>query len=161
MNNKSSHNGCIWALLILLLCPWLVVAIPAGFGLLMGMFGAGLGLLGAGIGLLAAIPVFLSTLLSDGWISLLVISLLLAVLLPLGFVIYLMVELIRGHGLGTLRTWLIVLLVWLLSLVGIAASAGKAIHDAGGIERVMQELQNGSQSYEYYWSNEDSSNAGC
>lgn len=153
--SKNSNNGCLLALLIILLCPWLIVAVPVLFGLIMGLFGVGMGLLGTGIGLFAILPGVLSTFLSAGWVSLILISLPVAIILPIAFLIYAVIRLIWGNGLPKWQTWLIVILIWVLSLVGIAATGVKAIREAGGIEALHEQLASQSQSWEYSWSNVD------
>lgn len=155
MAQNSNNNGCLWVLLILLLCPWLIIFIPVLFGLFMGIFGIGMGILGTGLGLFAIIPAILSSVLSGGWISVMIISLLVAILLPIIFIIYTMIKLFRGNGLPRLQTWIIVILIWLLSLVGMAYPLGVAINNAGGIEALKEQLANQDQVWEYSWSNED------
>lgn len=153
--SQNSNNGCLWALLILLLCPWMVILIPVLFGMIMGIFGIGMGMLGAGIGLFAIVPAMLSTVLSGGWICLLLISTLVALLLPIIFLIYAAIHLLRSHDLPRWQTWLIVILIWLLSLVGMVVPAAKAVHEAGGVEALEQLLSNQTQVWEYNWSNLD------
>lgn len=152
--SQNSNNGCLWALLIILLCPWLIVFIPVLFGLFMGLFGVGMGLLGTGLGLFAIVPAMLSTFLSAGWITTLMISTLVAVILPVAFLIYAAIRLIRGNGLPNWQTWLIAILIWLLSLVGITSTAVHAVREAGGVEALQQQLATQSQSWEYYWTND-------
>lgn len=153
--SQNSNNGCLWALLILLLCPWLVILVPVLFGLFMGIFGIGVGLLGTGLGLFAIVPAMLSTVLSSSWICLLLISTLVAIILPIAFLIYVVIRMLRNHDLPRWQTWLIVILIWLLSLVGMVAPAAKAIHEAGGIESLEELLSNQTQVWEYNWSNVD------
>lgn len=152
--SQNSNKGCLWVLLIVLLCPWLIVLVPVLFGTLMGLMGVGMGLLGTGIGLFAIVPVILGSFLSSGWVWLLVVSSLVAVLLPIVFFIYAMIRLIRGNGLPRLSVWLIVILIWLLSLVGIVAPATNAIREAGGIEALEEQLSSQTQVWEYQWSSE-------
>lgn len=153
--SQNSNNGCLWALLILLLCPWLIVFFPVLFGLFMGLFGIGMGILGTGLGLFAIVPAMLSAFLSSGWICVLMLSMLVAVVLPVAFLIYAAIRLIRGNGLPRWQTWLLVILIWLLSLCGIVAPAAKAIHEVGGIEALEEQLNNQTQVWEYSWSNDN------
>lgn len=153
--SQNSNNGCLWALLIVLLCPWLIVFVPVLFGLFMGLFGIGMGILGTGLGLFAIVPAMLSSFLSSGWICVLMLSALVAVILPIAFLFYAAIRLIRGNGLPRWQTWLIVILIWMLSLCGIVAPAAKAIHEAGGIEALEEQLTNQTQVWEYSWCNED------
>ena len=153
MSQNSNNNGCLWALLILLLCPWLVIFVPVLFGFIMGIFGISMGLLGTGIGLFAIVPAMLSTVLSNGWISLLLISTLVAIILPIAFLIYAAIRLLRSHDLPRWQTWLMVILIWLLSLIGMVVPAAKAVHESGGIEALEEQLSNQTQVWEYNWSN--------
>lgn len=150
---ENTRKGCLWALLIILLCPWIVVLIPILFGLFMGLFGVGMGLFGAGIGLFAILPAVLSVFLSSGWISVLLISVLVAVLLPIVFLICAAIKLVRGNGLPRWQTWLLVILLWLLSIGGIVATGVQAVRQAGGIEALHEQLANQTQVWEYSWSN--------
>lgn len=152
---QNSNNGCLWALLIVLLCPWLLVMVPVLFGMIMGLMGLGMGLLGTGIGLFAIVPAMLSEFLSSGWIAVLILSILVAVLLPLLFLICAAVRLIRGNGLPRLSTWLIALLIWIISLAGVGSSIYQAVREAGGIEALKEQLATQSQVWEYEWSNEE------
>lgn len=152
--SQNSNNGCLWVLLIVLLCPWLIVLVPVLFGILMGLMGVGMGLLGTGIGLFAIVPAILGSFLSSGWVWLLVVSTLVAILLPLAFLIYAAIRLIRGNGLPRWQTWMLVILIWLLSLCGIVAPTAKAIREAGGIEALEEQLSNQTQVWEYHWSND-------
>lgn len=155
MSQHSNNNGCLWALVIVLLCPWLIVFVPVLFGLFMGLFGIGMGILGTGLGLFAIVPAMLSSFLSSGWICVLMLSVLVAVVLPVAFLIYAAIRLIRGNGLPRWQTWLLVILIWFLSLCGIVAPAAKAIHEAGGIEALEEQLNNQTQVWEYSWSNDN------
>lgn len=155
MSQHSNNNGCLWALVIVLLCPWLIVFVPVLFGLFMGLFGIGMGILGTGLGLFAIVPAMLSAFLSSGWICVLILSVLVAVILPVAFLIYAAIRLIRGNGLPRWQTWLLVILIWLLSLGGIVAPAAKAIHEVGGIKALEEQLATQTQVWEYSWSNVD------
>lgn len=155
MSQHSNNNGCLWALVIVLLCPWLIVFVPVLFGLFMGLFGIGMGILGTGLGLFAIVPAMLSAFLSSGWICVLMLSVLVAVVLPVAFLIYAAIRLIRGNGLPRWQTWLLVILIWMLSLCGIVAPAAKAIHEAGGINALEEQLNNQTQVWEYSWSNDN------
>lgn len=152
---NNSNKGCLILLLLLLLCPWLVVLVPVMIGLLMGMFGLGFGLLGTGIGIVAMIPAILGMYLPAGWTTLLTISLLVAIILPIIFLLVLLVRLVRGNGFPSLTAILLAILLWLLSIGGVVVSTFKAVHEAGGAEALQEQLSNQSQVWEYKWSNVD------
>lgn len=154
MTTNSNNNGCLWALLIVLCLPALIAIVPTLLGVFFGIFGVGMGLFGAGIGFITLLSAMLGAFLSTGWGVILIISLLTAFLLPIGFAIWLLVRLVAGKGLPKFRTWLIALLLWLLSLIGVVASGVKIVHDAGGID-ALQEMTNQVQTWEYSWSNVD------
>lgn len=155
MTTNSNNNGCLWALLIVLCLPALIAIVPTLLGVFFGIFGVGMGLFGAGIGCLTLLSAMLGAFLSTGWGVILIISLLTAFLLPIGFAIWLLVRLVAGKGLPKFRTWLIALLLWLLSLIGVVASGVKIVHDAGGIDALHEQLSNQVQVWEYSWSNVD------
>lgn len=154
MAQNSFNNGCLWALLILLLFPGLIILIPV----FMFLFGMGtVGLFAAAIGFFAVLPAVLSAFLSAGWISLLLFSLCVAIILPVVFVIYALVRLIRGNGLPKWQAWLAALLIWLLSVLGVVSTGVHTIHEAGGIHALGEELSSQLQSWDYSWSySEDS-----
>lgn len=154
MANKS-NNGCLWALLILLLCPWLIVMIPIVFGFMMGIFGIGMGLFGAGVGVLTIVPMLLGSYLSDVWIHVLMACFPIAILLPLGYLIYLVIRLILGHGFPEWKEWVIMFLIWLFALIGTGASVSKAIHEAGGLDALKEQLSNQTQVWEYDWNSDN------
>lgn len=155
MEQNSNCRGCLWALLIVLLCPSLLIFIPILFGMIMSFFGVSMGMFGISLGLLAILPALLGSIISPAWTTVLTISLLVAILLPLAFIVYAIIRILRGKGLPKWQTWLVVLLIWLFSLGGLVATGIKAVHEAGSIEQLGEQLSNQSQAWEYEWSYEE------
>lgn len=135
--SSSSERGCLWLLLIVLLMPWIFFTVlPILLSSFVTIFGVGVGVLGV----LTIVPFALVEYLSVGWIGLLIVSLIVAVFLPVVFAIIQFIRLLRGSGLSSLSTWLIVLLVWILSLGAIVASIAKVLNEAGGIEVLQNQF---------------------
>jgi len=117
---------------IQLLLPVLAVL----FGIIMAFFGVTIG----GVALMPALGFSLFGG-SIGWTWVLCVSLLAAVGLPLYMVIHWIVKYSRERRHPSLRFWIVVLLLWLLSLGGIGASIGKVLQvNNANISTVVETL---------------------
>ena len=114
------------AILVILAVQLLFPVLAVIFGILMAFFGVSLG----GI---ALIPAFGFELMggSAGWTWLLCLSVFVAGCMPIYMIVHWIVKYARERKHPSLRFWLITILIWFLSLGGLAASIGKAIQANG------------------------------
>lgn len=110
------------AILIIIGIQILLPVLAVVFGLLMGFFGLS-------IGGLALFPALGFEMLggSTGWTWVLCLSCMAAVALPIYMIVHWIVKWSRERKHPSLRFWVITILIWLLSLGGLAASAVKAL----------------------------------
>ena len=126
------------AILIIIALQLLLPALAVSFGLLMAFFGVSLGGM-------ALVPAFGFELMggSAGWTWVLCLSIIAAIAMPIYMLTHWIVKWSRERKHPSLRFWLITLLIWLMSLGGLAASAGRAIQTHGqDFQLIMESLEN-------------------
>ena len=124
------------AILIIIALQLLIPVLGVAFGLLMAVFGVSLG----GI---ALIPAFGLELFggSIGWMSVLCLSAIVAVALPVYMIVHWIVKFSRERKHPSLRFWIIALLIWFISLGGLVSSACKAVQvNSSNITTVIDTL---------------------
>lgn len=126
---KITRQGVGRVLTIVLKAILIIIAVQLFFPVLAVVFGLLVAFFGISIGGIAVIPA-LGLELFDGstaWTWLLCLSVAVAVCMPIFMIVYWIVKYSREHRHPSLRFWLISLLVWVLSLCGLVASADKAL----------------------------------
>lgn len=126
---KITRQGVGRVLTIVLKAILIIIAVQLFFPVLAVVFGLLVAFFGISIGGIAVIPA-LGLELFDGstaWTWLLCLSVAVAVSMPIFMIVYWIVKYSREHRHPSLRFWLISLLVWVLSLCGLVASADKAL----------------------------------
>ena len=126
---KITRQGVGRVLTIVLKAILIIIAVQLFFPVLAVVFGLLVAFFGISIGGIAVIPA-LGLELFDGstaWTWLLCLSVVVAVSMPIFMIVYWIVKYSREHQHPSLRFWLISLLVWVLSLCGLVASADKAL----------------------------------
>ncbi len=126
---KITRQGVGRVLTIVLKAILIIIAVQLFFPVLAVVFGLLVAFFGISIGGIAVIPA-LGLELFDGstaWTWLLCLSVAVAVCMPIFMIVYWIVKYSREHQHPSLRFWLISLLVWVLSLCGLVASADKAL----------------------------------
>ena len=124
------------AILIIIAIQLLLPVLAVIFGLLMAFFGVS-------IGGMALVPALGFELMggSTGWTWVLCLSIIAAIGLPIYMIVHWIVKYSRERKHPSLRFWIITILIWLLSLGGLVASAGKAIQTHGeDIQMVIRSL---------------------
>ena len=128
---------------IQLLFPVLAVL----FSLLMAAFGLSLG----GAALLPAIGFTLTG--STGWTCLLIVSLLLAIAIPIYMIVYWIVKWSRERKHPSLKFWVITLLIWLLSICGLGATAIQAVdvnkENISTFIQTLEQLDESDDAFEF------------
>ena len=130
-------------LTIVLKAILIIIAIQLLFPVLLGIFGILMGLFGVSIGGMALVPALGFGLLggSAGWTWLLCLSLIVAAAMPIYMITHWIVKYSRERKHPSLRFWIITVLIWLMSLGGLGASAVKVIEVNGdSISTVIQNL---------------------
>ena len=126
---KITRQGVGRVLTIVLKAILIIIAVQLFFPVLAVVFGLLVAFFGISIGGIAVIPA-LGLELFDGstaWTWLLCLSVAVAVSMPIFMIVYWIVKYSREHQHPSLRFWLISLLIWVLSLCGLVASADKAL----------------------------------
>ena len=126
---KITRQGVGRVLTIVLKAILIIIAVQLFFPVLAVVFGMLAAFFGITIGGIAVIPA-LGLELFDGstaWTWLLCLSVAVAVSMPIFMIVYWIVKYSREHQHPSLRFWLISLLIWVLSLCGLVASADKAL----------------------------------
>ena len=126
---KITRQGVGRVLTIVLKAILIIIAIQLFFPVLAVVFGLLVAFFGISIGGIAVIPALGLELFngSTAWTWLLCLSVAVAVSMPIFMIVYWIVKFSREHQHPSLRFWLISLLVWVLSLCGLVASADKAL----------------------------------
>ena len=119
-----TRQGVGRVLTIILKVILIIIAIQLLFPVLAAIFGIAMGLFGISIGGMALIPAIGFTLLggSTAWTWLLVLSIILALAMPIYMIVHWIVKWSRERQHPSLRFWVITLLIWLLSIGGLVAS---------------------------------------
>jgi len=144
-NERSSRQEIGRVLTIVLKVILVIIALQLLLPTLAAVVGVLTALFGLTIGGMVLVPAFGYELLggSTAWTWVLCVSLALAGLMPLYMLLHWLVQWIREHKHPGLRFWLITLLIWFLSLCGLAASVGKVLLVNGtdwiSMLRVMEE----------------------
>ncbi len=130
---QANNQGCGRALGIALKIFLIICALPVLFIVLIIAFSLILGLFGASVGVAA----FLPELLTNGWLTaLVVVFLALVIILPVVMIIVPIVSYMRTRRGPKARFWWIIVIAWLLSLGGLVWSGieqCKAINDPIGL----------------------------
>ena len=126
---RISRQGIGRVLTIVLKAILIIIAIQILFPVLMVAFGLLMGFFGLSIGGMALVPALGLELLggSVGWTWVLCLSIIAAIGLPIYMIVHWIVKWSREHKHPSLRFWVITILIWLLSLGGLAASAVKTL----------------------------------
>jgi cation transport ATPase len=124
-----TRQGVGRVLTIVLKAILIVIAIQLLFPVLAVLFGLLTAFFGFSIGGIALVPALGFDMLggSTAWTWVLCLSALAAVVMPIYMMVHWLVKYTREHKHPSLRFWIITLLIWLLSLGGLVASAVHAL----------------------------------
>jgi len=140
---RISRQGVGRVLTIVLKAILIIIAIQLLFPVLALLFGLLMAAFGISVSGLALGPILGFGLLSPGWNWLLWLSVMAAAGLPVYMVVHWIVKYSRERKHPSLRFWVISLLLWLLSLVGLATSVSKVWQVNGtNITTVIKTLEN-------------------
>ena len=142
---RISRQGVGRVLTIVLKAILIIIAIQLLFPLLAIIFGLLMAFFGVSIGGIALFPALGLELFggSVGWTWVLCLSLIAAIGLPIYMIVYWIVKYSRERKHPSLRFWVITVLIWLLSLGGLVASAAKALSvNETNITTVIESLEN-------------------
>ncbi|MBQ8704813.1 MAG: DUF2807 domain-containing protein [Paludibacteraceae bacterium] len=138
-----TRQGVGRVLTIVLKVILIVIAIQLLFPVLAALFGLLMAFFGLSIGGIALVPALGFELMggSTAWTWVLCLSVIAAVAMPIYMIVHWIVKWSRERKHPSLRFWIISLLVWLLSLGGLVASAVKVLEGNGtDIVSVLQTL---------------------
>ena len=141
--DRISRQGIGRVLAIVLKAILIIIGIQLLFPLLAVLFGLLMAFFGVSIGGIALIPALGFELFggSVAWTWVLGLSLAMALLIPVFIIVYWIVKWSRERKHPSLRFWIIALLLWLCSIGGLIASAGKALSaNQTTISTVIQNL---------------------
>lgn len=150
--SPSSQAGCGRTIGITVIVLLALIAIPLLIPVLFAFFGVTVGLLAAGVGVMSVVPVVGMELFGGDawWIALGAVCVLTAVIVPVVMLVHTIVAYMRTRRAPKARFWWITLIIWLLSLVGVACVMVKAAHTTGGTRQLIQTLQRvADDDYEY------------
>jgi len=139
-----SRQGVGRVLTIVMKAILIIIAIQLLFPVLAVIFGLLLAFFGISIGGMAIIPAMGFELMggSTTWTWILCLSAIAAVAMPIYMIVHWIVKFSRERKHPSLRFWLISLLIWLLSLCGLVASAEHAIKTNGSdLQTFIQALE--------------------
>jgi len=142
---RISRQGVGRVLTIVLKAILIIIAIQLLFPLLAIIFGLLMAFFGVSIGGIALFPALGLELFggSVGWTWVLCLSLIAAIGLPIYMIVYWIVKYSRERKHPSLRFWVITVLIWLLSLGGLVASAAKALSvNETNITTVIESMEN-------------------
>ena len=131
---RINRQGVGRVLSIVLKAILIIIGLQLLFPVLAGIFAVLVGIFGISIGGMALVPAFGFELVggSTAWTWVLCLSVLAAVIIPVFVIVYWIVKYSRERKHPSLRFWIITLLIWLLSLGGLVASAGRILTANGG-----------------------------
>lgn len=126
---RITRQGVGRVLSIVLKAILIIIAIQIFFPVLAIIFALLMALFGVSIGGMALMPALGFELLggSTGWTWLLCLSIIAALGIPVYMLVHWIVKYSRERRHPSLRFWIITLLIWILSLCGLAASAGRMV----------------------------------
>lgn len=150
---RITRQGIGRVLTIVLKAILIIFAIQLLFPVLMVIFGLMMAFFGVSLGGMALIPAFGPELFggSVGWTWLLCLSIIVAVIMPLYMIVHWIVKYTRERKHPSLKFWIITLLIWLMSLGGLAASATKAVKVNGNSIYPLLESIDRMDDYDDYW----------
>lgn len=124
-----TRQGVGRVLAIILKAILIIIAIQLLFPVLIAIFAILMAFFGISIGGMALIPAIGFGLVggSAAWTWILVLSILLALALPIYMIVHWIVKYSREHRHPSLKFWVITILIWFLSLGGLVASAVKIV----------------------------------
>ncbi|MGM9838120.1 MAG: GIN domain-containing protein [Paludibacteraceae bacterium] len=143
VKRQADNQGCGRALGIALKICLIICALPVLFILFIVIFSLLMGLFGASVGLLSVAPlVGLELFGGNGWlVALSIVCLLLAVGLPIVMLVVAIVSYMRMRRGPKARFWWITVLLWILSIAGLATMAAQAVSTQGGVIPFVNMLQ--------------------
>ena len=139
-----TRQGVGRVLTIVLKAILIIIGIQLLFPLLAVLFGLLMAFFGVSIGGMALVPALGIELLggSVGWTWVLCLSILVAIAMPIYMIVHWSVKWGRERKHPSLRFWVITILIWLMSLCGLGASAVKALDvNSTNISTVIQTLE--------------------
>lgn len=141
---RINRQGVGRVLSIVLKAILIIIAIQLLFPVLAVLFGLLMAFFGVSIGGMALVPALGMELMGGavGWVVLLCVSAIVAAIMPIYMIVHWIVKWSRERKHPSLKFWVITLLIWILSLCGLGASAVKAIDfNADNITTVIQTLE--------------------
>jgi len=142
---RISRQGVGRVLTIVLKAILIIIGIQLFFPVLAVVFGFMAAIFGISVGGMALIPAFGTALFggSTAWTWVLALSAIAAVGLPIYMLVYWIVKWSRERKHPSARFWLITILIWLLSLVGLTATAVKALNtNSAAVVTVIEAMDN-------------------
>lgn len=151
--DRITRQGVGRVLSIVLKAILIIFAIQLLFPVLAVIFSLMMAFFGVSLGGLALIPAFGPELFggSIGWTWLLCLSIIVAVVMPLYMIVHWIVKYSRERKHPSLKFWIITLLIWLLSLGGLTASAVKAVKANGDSIYPLLETIDRMDDYDDAW----------
>lgn len=130
---RITRQGVGRVLSIVMKAILIIIAIQLLFPVLAVLFGLLMAFFGVSIGGMALVPALGFELLggSTGWTWVLCLSTLVAICMPIYMIVHWIVKFSRERKHPSLRFWIITLLIWLMSLGGLVASAVKVLQVNG------------------------------
>lgn len=140
---RAGNSGCGRVIGIVLLVLLLFGAMPILIPLFVGLFAILIGVLGIGVGTFSVLPFAgLPFLVGMAWweVLLAIVAILVAIILPIVVIVRCIVSFMRTRHLPKARFWIISLLCWIASLACVTGFAVKQVHNAGGIDVIIQQI---------------------
>lgn len=140
---RFNRQGIGRVLTIALKVILIVIAIQVLFPVLAVLFALLMAVFGLSVGGMALIPALGLTLTgSTGWTSLLILCLILSLAMPIYMIVYWIVKFSRERKHPSLKFWLISLLIWILSICGLAATGWHTLQVNGdNITTIVQTIK--------------------
>ena len=140
---RSGNSGCGRVIGISLLVLLLFSTLPVLVPLFAGLFAILIGLFGVSLGTLTVLPFAgVPFLVGMAWweVLLAIVAILVAIILPIVVIVRCIVSFMRTRHLPKARFWIISLLCWIASLACVTGFAVKQVHNAGGIDVLIQQI---------------------